>query len=166
VESVVSSFQPVARAGNKKLEFVLARELRIAEGDVPLLSRVLGNLVSNALRHTFPVTGEVMVSVYLEGSQLAVQVRDNGEGIAEEDQERIFEKFVQAGKHTVVHSGAGLGLTFCKMVIEAHGGRISVYSAPHEGSLFTFHLPLPPDTRPSAVPRDPVTKNVVEPNAI
>lgn len=166
VESVVSSFQPVARAGKKKLEFVLAKEQRIAEGDVGLLSRVLGNLVSNALRHTFPETGEVVVSVYPEGNQLAVQVRDNGEGIAEEDQERIFEKFVQTGKHTAVHSGTGLGLTFCKMVIEAHGGRISVYSAPQEGSLFTFHLPLPPDTPRNDVQLNAVKLNVVQPNAV
>ena len=166
VESVVSSFQPVAKAGRKKLNFVLAKQLRIAEGDVPLLSRVLGNLVSNALRHTFSGTGEVVVSVYPEGNHLAVQVRDNGEGIAEEDQERIFEKFVQAGQHTAVRSGTGLGLTFCKMVIEAHGGRISVYSAPREGSLFTFHLPLPPDLPPNVVPVIADLETVVEPNAI
>ncbi len=144
-QNVISSFRPLAEAGRKRLDFAPANNLTIAEGDVNLLSRVLGNLLSNALRHTFPETGVVTVSLYREGNFLAVQVRDNGEGIPEEDQERIFERFVQAnGQKAKVRSGSGLGLTFCKMVVEAHGGRISVYSAPDEGSLFTFHLPIKP----------------------
>ena len=141
--SVVSTFRPLAQAGAKELELVVSGGLAPIDGDISLLSRVLGNLISNALRHTAAGTGEVAVTLYREGSQLAVQVRDNGEGIPAEEQERIFERFVQgSGQKTALRSGTGLGLTFCKMVIEAHGGRIGVYSQPQEGSLFTFHLPM------------------------
>jgi signal transduction histidine kinase len=70
-----------------------------------------------------------------------VAVIDRGEGIAGEDQGRIFEKFTQvAGEGR--RSGPGLGLTFCKMAIEAHGGRIWVESELGRGSVFSFTLPL------------------------
>lgn len=142
-QGVVENFQPLAEAGKKHLSLVIGEDLAPLEGDVGMLTRVLGNLISNAMRYTAPGSGEVVVTIYREGSTLAVQVRDNGEGIPEEDQKRIFEKFVQgAGQKIPMRTGSGLGLTFCKMVVEAHGGRISVYSAPREGSLFTLHLPL------------------------
>jgi signal transduction histidine kinase len=144
-ENVVGNFRPMADAGKKRLELVLANPLPVVEGDIVLLSRVLGNLLSNALRHTPEKTGEITVSLYPAGSTLAVEVRDNGEGIPEEDQHRIFDKFVQAqGRKAVMRSGTGLGLTFCKMIVEAHGGRIAVFSQPNEGSVFTFHLPIVP----------------------
>jgi len=158
-ENIVSSFQPVAKSGKKRVDLNLAKDLPVVEGDIVLLGRVLGNLISNALRHTSTGTGEVAVSLYQDGSRMAVQVRDNGEGIPPEDQERIFDKFVQGSGHRLtVRSGTGLGLTFCNMVVEAHGGRITVYSQPGEGSLFTFHLPLketeiPPTPAPSDVTR-------------
>ena len=108
-----------------------------------LMRQILWNLISNALRHTRPVTGEVEVSIYREGTFLAVRVRDNGEGIPDEDQKHIFEKFVQGdGRRASVRTSVGLGLTFCKMITEAHGGRISVYSQSGEGSLFTLHIPM------------------------
>ena len=76
------------------------------------------------------------------GSQLAVEVRDNGEGIPAEDQKRIFDKFVQgSGQKANLRSGTGLGLTFCKIVVEAHGGHIMLFSQPQEGSVFSIHLP-------------------------
>jgi signal transduction histidine kinase len=142
--SVIANFKPLAEGGHKRLDLVLEKTLPTMRGDIALLSRVLGNLISNALRHTPPGTGEVTVSLYRDGTQLAVEVRDNGEGIPEEEQQRIFEKFVQGdGKRAPVRLGSGLGLTFCKMVVEAHQGRIHVFSQPQAGSLFTFHLPIP-----------------------
>ncbi|MFA5975470.1 MAG: sensor histidine kinase [Elusimicrobiota bacterium] len=147
-QGVLSNFQPLALSNRKHLGLVIARELSPVEGDPTLLGRVLGNLVSNALRHTVPETGEVVVTLYRDGSSLGVQVRDNGEGIPLEDQQRIFEKFVQAGKHTSVRTGTGLGLTFCKMVVEAHGGRITVSSVPKQGTCFTFHLPFFENVQP------------------
>jgi signal transduction histidine kinase len=147
--SVVANFQPLAEAAKKKLDLEVACGIAAVKGDVPLLSRVLGNFISNALRHTVPGSGEVTVSLYQDGEQLAVEVRDNGEGIPEEDQAHIFERFVQGkGQKTSLpagqaglRSGAGLGLTFCKLIVEAHGGLITLFSQPKEGSVFTFRLP-------------------------
>src|SRR5262249_11892295 len=140
--NVVSNFKPLAEAARKNLTLALGKDLTPLEGDAALLGRVLGNLISNALRHTPPVTGEVSVALYHDGNQLAVEVRDNGEGIPEAEQQRIFEKFVQGDHHKVgLGSGTGLGLTFCKMVVEAHSGHITVFSQPRDGSVFTFRLP-------------------------
>jgi signal transduction histidine kinase len=142
-EEVVNTFQTVAEAGKKKLRLSVAESLPSIEADKALLGRVLGNLISNALRHTPLGTGEVIVSLGRRESQLVVEVRDNGQGIPQEYQTRIFEKFVQVERKRVhLRTGTGLGLTFCKMVVEAHGGRIFVQSVPDEGSTFTFLLPL------------------------
>jgi signal transduction histidine kinase len=150
--SVVSTFKPLAEAANKKLTLTLGKDLTPLEGDTALLGRVLGNLISNALRHTPAASGEVAVTLYHDGNRLAVEVRDNGEGIPQEEQDRIFEKFVQGEKtRSNLGSGTGLGLTFCKMVVEAHGGQIIVFSRPKEGSVFTFRLPLK-EAKPAAPP--------------
>jgi signal transduction histidine kinase len=156
--SVVANFQPLADSAKKKLSLEIAYGIPALTGDVPLLSRVLGNFISNALRHSAPVTGEVTVSLYQDGSQLAVEIRDNGEGISEAEQKYIFDRFIQ-GKESEfssmggaasfpagpsgIRGGTGLGLTFCKMIVEAHEGHITVFSRPKEGSVFTFRLPLP-----------------------
>jgi signal transduction histidine kinase len=142
-KSVVANFRPLAESAKRKLTLTVGKDIIPVEGDVALLSRVLGNLISNALRHTPPASGEVSVSLYRDGSHLAVEVRDNGEGIPPAEQERIFEKFVQGeGRRTSLLSGTGLGLTFCKLMVEAHGGQITLFSQPQEGSVFTFRLPM------------------------
>jgi signal transduction histidine kinase len=156
-KSVVANFQPLADAAKKKLTLEVAYGIVAVTGDVPLLGRVLGNFISNALRHTVPGSGEVTVSVYQDGDQLAVEIRDNGEGIPEADQKNIFERFVQGqGQAANLRSGTGLGLTFCRMIVEAHGGRITLFSRPKEGSVFTFRVPSlkqPAETLPKiAVP--------------
>jgi len=72
-----------------------------------------------------------------------VSVQDQGPGISEEHQARIFEKFVQVGKgRSAEKVSVGLGLAFCKMAVEAHGGRIWVESEPGQGARFSFSLPL------------------------
>ncbi len=119
-----------------------------AEGEVwtdcdeTLLKRVVTNLVANALRFT-PADGSVRVGVgRSEDGSARVEVRDTGEGIPAEYHERIFEKFGQvAGTEDQVNRSTGLGLTFCKLAVEAHGGRIGVASQVDEGSTFWFELP-------------------------
>jgi signal transduction histidine kinase len=162
-KSVIANFQPLAEAAKKKLTLTLSKDLAPVEGDAALLGRVLGNLISNALRHTPAASGEVSVSLYRDGSQLAVEVRDNGEGIPQEEQERIFDKFVQGeGQTMTLRSGTGLGLTFCKMVVEAHGGHITLFSQPKEGSVFTFRLAL--KEVPAMTP--PPIKNPLAPHRV
>jgi two-component system OmpR family sensor kinase len=76
----------------------------------------------------------------VDGPNAWLQVKDTGPGIAPELQETVFEKFAQAG--TERRMSVGLGLTFCKLVAEAHGGTVSLDSKPGEGSTFTVTIPL------------------------
>jgi signal transduction histidine kinase len=109
--------------------------------------RVLINLIGNAIKFT-PPGGKITVSAGAAGAGwVAVTVADTGEGIPPEDQVRIFEKFGQVkarqGGRTM---SSGLGLAFCKLAVEAHGGQIGVDSRPGQGARFTFTLPTVPRT--------------------
>jgi signal transduction histidine kinase len=110
-----------------------------AHCDGEIVRRVLGNLVGNALKFT-PAGGEVRVSLHNGGPDVRVAVRDNGPGIAPEYHGKIFEKFGQV-QDRKAKLGAGLGLAFCKLAVEAHGGRIGVESEVGRGSIFWFTLP-------------------------
>jgi signal transduction histidine kinase len=111
--------------------------------DATLIGRVLDNLISNALKYTRP-GGHVTLAAEQNGTALLLSVADDGEGIAQEYAERIFDKFFQvtAGADRPQRSGTGLGLAFCKLVVEAHGGRIWVEGRPGQGSKFIFTVPL------------------------
>jgi signal transduction histidine kinase len=116
-----------------------------ASVDWQLIQRVLSNLLGNAIKHS-PLQAVVVLSGVLAvdpNPTLLLSVQDNGEGIAPEDQSRVFEPFAQA-THRVRGSSidTGLGLTFCKMAVEAHNGEIRVESALGEGARFTVALPL------------------------
>lgn len=112
--------------------------------DVDLIRRVIGNLTGNALKFT-PSNGEVRIIIQPEDSRIKIAISDNGIGIPEEFHERIFEKFgqVKTRKEGKKYS-TGLGLTFCKLAVEAHGGEIGVQSEPGKGSTFWFILPREP----------------------
>jgi signal transduction histidine kinase len=75
-------------------------------------------------------------------SEVTIAVQDNGPGIASEDRPRLFQKFSRGSGLTGQTPGTGLGLAFCKLAVEAHGGRINVESEPGKGSTFTFTLPV------------------------
>jgi PAS domain S-box-containing protein len=111
-----------------------------ASCDQSVICRVVNNLVGNALKFT-PPTGKVRVAVRSGDSLAFVSVTDDGPGIPQEYQGLIFEKFGQLETHRTMHS-TGLGLTFCKLAVEAHGGTIHVQSEAGKGSTFTFSLPL------------------------
>ena len=127
----------------------VASALPLFPGDANKLSRTLVNLVANAIKFTRAGTVAIAVSQQAGGIQFAI--RDTGSGIAAEAFDRIFEKFGQLDtKHKV---GTGLGLAFCKLAVEAHGGRITVESTVGEGSTFSFTIPLTrvgPASSPSA----------------
>ena len=103
-----------------------------ADFDPELIERLVANLVSNALKYS-PEEGAVSVRVS-NGSRARIEVRDQGPGVPEQYQEMIFEKFGQVESRQ--RSGTGLGLTFCKMAVESHGGRIWVESEEGKGSNF------------------------------
>jgi signal transduction histidine kinase len=118
-------------------------DLPPAWADSTMIERVLQNLIGNAIKFT-PAGGAVRVSARVDTSEpstLLVLVSDTGAGIPPEIQGRLFQRFVtgqQEGR------GNGLGLAFCKMVMEAHGERIWVESTSESGTTFAFTLPLPP----------------------
>ena len=109
--------------------------------DVDLLRRVIENLLDNAIRHT-PEKGDVTVSAVRNGTTVELRVADTGGGISPEMRDKIFERFVQAEvtENLVTRTGRGLGLAFCKVAIEAHGGKICVENAP-SGTVFLVSLP-------------------------
>lgn len=115
--------------------------------DLDLMERVFVNLLSNALKHTAS-NGKINLHVFQESTGIRVMVTDNGEGIPQEKLEIIFRKFGQANsKNQGLIRSTGLGLTFCKMVIEAHQGTIGVESEPRKGSTFWFTLPVEAETQ-------------------
>lgn len=111
-------------------------------GDRMRLQQILTNLLGNAIK--FTANGRIHISADLDGpGHWLLQVSDTGPGIPAAEQERIFQAFVQLdGSPTRQHSGAGLGLSITKQLIEVMGGQISVDSAPDRGSTFTARLPL------------------------
>jgi two-component system sensor histidine kinase/response regulator len=121
--------------------------------DTDLIRRVFINLISNALKFT-PKGGEVTITVAASDGLARAEVRDTGIGIPEEYHERIFEKFgqVEAGPQRHEHS-SGLGLTFCRLAVGAHGGRIGVRSRLGKGSTFWFVLPMTSANDPNSEPR-------------
>lgn len=113
------------------------------QADKSLLQRILDNLLTNAIKYT-PAGGTVTIRAATSPDGVRVEVADTGQGISPEHHDKIFEKFgqieAQEKKSGQRHS-AGLGLTFCKLAIEAHQGNIGVESTVGQGSVFWFLLP-------------------------
>jgi two-component system sensor histidine kinase/response regulator len=110
--------------------------------DPDKIRRVLDNLLANAVKFT-PPKGRIELRAFGHGGEAVVTVSDTGVGIPESLHGQIFEKFGQAeAARRGRKMSVGLGLYFCKLVVDAHGGRIWVASAPGDGSVFGFALPL------------------------
>jgi two-component system phosphate regulon sensor histidine kinase PhoR len=113
-------------------------------GDEEALREVVDNLVDNAIKYT-PSGGAARVTLRAEGDDAVLEVKDSGIGIEQAHVERIFERFYRVDKaRSRELGGTGLGLSIVKHVVSAHGGRVSVESAPGEGSTFRVRLPLRP----------------------
>lgn len=138
IASAVEQVSSVAAMDGTSIVTAIASELPAFAGDENKLSRTLVNLIANAIK--FARGGTVTISAAQSDESIRFTVRDTGAGIPSEAFERIFEKFGQLDAHTKV--GTGLGLAFCKLAVEAHGGRIEVESTPGEGSTFSFTIPL------------------------
>lgn len=138
VEAALDSQRAAAAERGVRLSRQVGLEVESVDVDPDRLGLVLGNLVGNGVKHT-PSGGEVEVRVAREGTHVRFEVRDTGEGIAPEQQGRIFEKFYRAPGAPV--GGAGLGLSIAKEIVQAHGGELGVVSAPGRGSTFWFTLP-------------------------
>jgi two-component system, sensor histidine kinase and response regulator len=129
--------------GRRRLAIALREKMEPLRCDAELIRRVLQNLIVNAIKFTDEKTG--VVTLLLESGadgKVHLSVVDNGQGIPLEYRERVFDKFCQvmARKEGNRYS-TGLGLTFCKLAVEAHGGRIGLDSEVGKGSVFRFELP-------------------------
>jgi signal transduction histidine kinase len=120
--------------------------------DRRLLERVLGNLVGNAIQHGPPgQTIEVRLAARPDGGARC-EVRDAGRPIADELRDQIFSAFERLPQPSNPTAGHGLGLAFCKLAVESHGGRIGVTPGEDEGNGFWFELPAAPPGAPAPVP--------------
>lgn len=110
-------------------------------GDRDQLHDLLANLISNAIKYS-PDGGRVTVDSHVEGNSVILSVRDQGMGIPEALQEKIFDKFFRVdNSDRRKRGGTGLGLTLAKEIVLSHGGRIWVQSTPGQGSTFFVSLP-------------------------
>lgn len=137
--------QVTPRAQAKKMELIFDPLPEISEiwVDQSMIRRVLINLVDNAIKYT-PSQGRISLTPTFNGETLSFAVADNGRGISQDAQARIFNKFSRVDHSSNAPAGVGLGLAFCKLAVEAHGGSIWVESegVPGRGSTFYFTLPL------------------------
>jgi two-component system OmpR family sensor kinase len=145
VGRAVRGFEPEARRRGQTLELVVDGPLPPVPVDADRLAQAIGNLVSNAVRHT-PSGGRISVSVGrdpADARRALVQVADSGEGIAAEDLPHVFERFYRADKSRSRRSGgSGLGLAIVKQMVEAHGGQVWAQSEQGRGSSFSIALPV------------------------
>jgi PAS domain S-box-containing protein len=110
-------------------------------GDAKLLRQVIDNLLTNAIKYS-PAGGTITIGGRYNSDNVTIFVRDEGEGIAEEDQRRVFERFYRVdNKLTSKTQGTGLGLYLSKAIIDAHRGQINVKSQPGHGATFYFIIP-------------------------
>ncbi|MGQ9466207.1 MAG: GAF domain-containing protein [Anaerolineae bacterium] len=140
VREAVEQLRPVAVGRDIHLGFHIPPGLPPVKGDRDLLLRTLTNLMDNAAKFT-PSKGEVWVTVDRPSTDtLRFAVSDTGPGIPLEYQKRIFDRFARFPQGSA--RGTGIGLAFCKLAVEAHGGRIWVESQPGEGATFFFTIPM------------------------
>lgn len=141
----VRNFRTLSQAKQIAIQCEADGELPIV-ADETLLRRMFLNLLDNAIKYT-PFGGKVSVSCARSGSFYTISLSDNGPGIPQELQPRIFERFFRADKSRPnmesATGGAGLGLAICKWIAEAHHGRIELTRSDSSGSVFTFFIPSP-----------------------
>ncbi|MFG2195861.1 sensor histidine kinase [Streptomyces sp. NPDC048639] len=140
LEQVAVAHQGAAGPAGVGLSIEAAEELEV-HADPVRLRQVIGNLVSNAIRHT-PNGGRVILRSRVEGDDLVVEVADSGSGIDPEDLPHVFDRFWRADKSRNRQTGgSGLGLAITRKLTEAHDGTVSVISTAGRGSVFTVRLP-------------------------
>lgn len=140
IRDAVDAVIPVVNNKDQELNITACPRLPLFLVEADMIRRVLSNLLENAVKFS-PPGGKISISAQTVDSQIQICVQDTGPGIPPSDKERIFDKY------TRLHAkegpkGLGLGLAYCRLAVEGHGGRIWVESQPGEGARFCFTLPL------------------------
>ncbi len=147
VENVTTELEPLARELNITIQTEDLDAASALNVDADKVERVLLNLVDNALKFS-PLDSKVIVRVRkanggrIPAGFVRIDVVDSGPGVPDDYKARLFDRFVQVQGRTGSRRGSGLGLTFCRLIVEAHGGRIWIEDNPGGGSVFAFLLPV------------------------
>jgi len=140
IEEAIRNVEPLATGRQQTIHKDISASLPLLWVDIDMIQRVLINLLENAVKFT-PSEGSVEIGACDDNGWVNVWVKDNGPGIPRADRERIFEKFTRLrGKNSP--SGLGVGLAFCRLAVQGHGGRIWVESEPEKGATFRLTLPI------------------------
>jgi len=141
VERVVEDAQVVAAQRRLTLATEIGSAACLVRGDAPMIRRMLDNLLSNAMEHS-PAGSTVRMGVAAREEGIEIRVSDQGLGVPLEQRENVFEKYARLElRDAGVTANRGLGLTFCRLAAESHGGTIWVEEAPEGGALFRVILP-------------------------
>lgn len=136
VKEVVAARQTALSERRVAVEIAIAGTPRPTKADAGRLRRVIGNVLANAIRHS-PPGGTITIQIEYADT-LIMRIRDQGPGVAEADRERVFERGVRLGERG---GAAGLGLSICRAIVVAHGGRIDIEPGV-DGGAFRIELPL------------------------
>jgi signal transduction histidine kinase len=142
IEKAISRVVPTLKLSDITVSIRAAADIPSVKADEEKIDRVLTNLIDNAIKYT-STGGKISVTAVQEDNYLKVGVNDTGPGIPSAERKRIFQRFAQVKEDKPKRRGFGLGLTFCQLVVEGHGGRIWVEEGENGvGSRFLFTLPL------------------------
>jgi two-component system sensor histidine kinase KdpD len=157
VEDILSASMDRLRGalGQRSTEVTLPPDLPCVLAEPVLIEQVVTNLLENALRYT-PSDAKIEIAAKAEDGMVKIQVADAGRGIPEQERDKVFEKFYRGGQSNKTDGGVGLGLTICRAIVRAHGGRIAIRDRQGGGTLVEFTLPsapspfpwMPPDKAP------------------
>jgi signal transduction histidine kinase len=165
LHDIVSASSGLIEGAGLAVEFDIPGDLPPALGDEAALRRAFQNLIDNAIKYG-AAGGSIRLSARRSGSTIDVTVADRGIGIDPADHARIFEPFYRAPDVVAAQmQGAGLGLSLVQRIVAAHGGKVTVKSAPREGSAFTVQLPVADQSaqREAAVPSRTDTRSSADP---
>ncbi len=138
-----SAYQALMTQAKNKEQVItlqIPEDMGPVSADRDMMERVLINLLQNAIKFT-PPQGDIELGSRVEGDHAVFWVQDSGPGIDHDQKEKIFEKYTRLDTEERV-KGLGLGLAFCRMAVEGHGGEISVENLPEGGSKFSFTIPM------------------------
>jgi PAS domain S-box-containing protein len=142
IREALKDVQPAASGRQQKLENKATSVLPLIWVDVDMIHRMFINLLENAIKYT-PAGGRIEIGAQTSGgASVKFWVRDNGPGISAADRDRVFDKFTRLRSGTSNPSGIGIGLSFCKLAVQGHGGQIWVESELGKGTTFWLTLPV------------------------